>query len=115
MAGLSPMSPLAIHSNGGAGFVPAIPRLGIPAIQMSDAAYGVRSSGENGRYSTAMPSDIAGAATWDLDGAYEYGALIGRELRASGQRDRGRGRCGLARSDARAGRGCSSRRRRQGA
>ena len=84
MEGLSPMSPLAIHSNGGAGYVPAIPRLGIPAIQMSDAAYGVRNSGENGRYSTALPSDIAGAATWDLDGAYAYGALIGRELRAQG-------------------------------
>ena len=84
MVGLSPMSPLAIHSNGGAGYVPGIPRLGIPAIQMSDAAYGVRVSGENGRYSTALPSDIAGAATWDLEGAYEYGALIGRELRAQG-------------------------------
>ncbi len=84
MAGLSPMSPLAAHSNGGAGYVPAIPRLGIPAIQMSDAAYGVRSSGENGRYSTALPSDVAGAASWDLDAAYEYGALIGRELRAQG-------------------------------
>jgi beta-glucosidase len=84
MMGLSPMSPLAIHSNGGAGYVPAIPRLGIPAIQMSDAAYGVRSSGENGRYSTALPSDLAGAASWDLEAAYEYGALIGRELRAQG-------------------------------
>ncbi len=84
MMGLSPMSPLAIHSNGGAGYVPGIPRLGIPAIQMSDAAYGVRSSGENGRYSTALPSDVAGAASWDLDAAYEYGALIGRELRAQG-------------------------------
>lgn len=84
MAGLGPVSPLAVGSNGGAGYVPAIPRLGIPAIQMSDAAYGVRSSGENGRYSTALPSDIAGAATWDVDGAYAYGALIGRELRAQG-------------------------------
>lgn len=84
MVGLSPMSPLSIHSNGGAGYVPGIPRLGIPALQMSDAAYGVRVSGENGRYSTALPSDIAGAATWDLAGAYEYGALIGRELRAQG-------------------------------
>src|SRR5205814_4676851 len=84
MVGLSPMSPLAIHSNGGAGYVPEIPRLGIPALQMSDAAYGVRASGENGRYSTALPSDIAGAATWDLQGAYEYGALIGSELRAQG-------------------------------
>jgi beta-glucosidase len=84
MVGLSPMSPLAIHSNGGAGYVPGIPRLGIPALQMSDAAYGVRVSGENGRYSTALPSDVAGAATWDLEGACAYGALIGRELRAQG-------------------------------
>src|SRR5277367_1014958 len=84
MPGLSPMSPLAIHSNGGAGYTPGIPRLGIPGIQMSDAAYGIRSSGENGRYATALPADIAGAASWDLDAGYEYGALIGRELRAQG-------------------------------
>ena len=50
MASLGPVSPLAVKSNGGAGYVVAIPRLGIPAIQMSDAAYGVRNSGENGRY-----------------------------------------------------------------
>ena len=84
MAGLSPLSPLIVQSNGGAGYVPGIPRLGIPPIQMSDAAYGVRMSGENGRYSTALPSDVAGAASWDLEAAYEYGALIGRELRAQG-------------------------------
>src|SRR5579863_3747184 len=84
MVGLSPMSPLVIHSNGGAGYTPGIPRLGIPAIQMSDAAYGIRSSGENGRYSTALPADVAGAASWDLEAGYEYGALIGRELRAQG-------------------------------
>jgi beta-glucosidase len=84
MEGLSPMSPLAAQSNGGAGYVVGIPRLGIPGIQMSDAAYGVRMSGENGRYSTALPSDVAGAASWDLAAAYDYGALIGRELRAQG-------------------------------
>src|SRR6266446_5455264 len=84
MKDLSPISPLAVHSNGGAGYVVGIPRLGIPAIQMSDAAYGVRNSGENGRYSTALPDDLAGAASWDLDAAYEYGALIARELRAQG-------------------------------
>ena len=84
MSGLSPISARAQHSNGGAGYVVGVPRLGIPDIQMSDAAYGVRSSGENGRYSTALPSDLAGAATWDLDAAYQYGALIGRELRAQG-------------------------------
>ena len=84
MRGLSPMSPLAVQSNGGAGYVVGVPRLGIPDIQMSDAAYGVRSSGENGRYSTALPDNLASAASWDLDAAYEYGALIGRELRAQG-------------------------------
>src|SRR5450432_4677180 len=84
MKGLGPMSPLSVGSNGGAGFVVGIPRLGIPGIQMSDAAYGVRMSGENGKYSTALPADVAAAASWDLDAAYEYGALIGRELRAQG-------------------------------
>ena len=84
MAGLGPISPLAVHSNGGAGYVVGVPRLGIPPIQMSDAAYGVRVSGENGRYSTALPSNLASAASWDLDAAYEYGALIGEELRAQG-------------------------------
>lgn len=84
LPGLAPMSPEAVHSNGGAGYVVGIPRLGIPAIQMSDAAYGVRGSGENGRYSTALPSNLGSAASWDLQAAWQYGALIGRELRAQG-------------------------------
>jgi beta-glucosidase len=79
-----PPNPRAYLGNGGAGFVLGVPRLGIPIIQMSDAAYGVRSSAENGRYSTALPSGIAGAASWDTHAACEYGALIGRELRAQG-------------------------------
>ena len=70
--------------NGGAGFVLGVPRLGIPIIQMSDAAYGVRNSGDNGRYSTALPSNVASAASWDPQAACAYGALIGRELRAQG-------------------------------
>jgi beta-glucosidase len=70
--------------NGGAGFVLGVPRLGIPIIQISDAAYGVRSSGENGRYSTALPAPVGAAASWDTEAACAYGALIGRELRAQG-------------------------------
>jgi beta-glucosidase len=70
--------------NGGAGFVLAVPRLGIPFIQMSDAAYGVRMSAANGRYSTALPSNVASAASWDPQAACEYGTLIGKELRAQG-------------------------------
>jgi len=58
---------------------------GIPMIQISDAAYGVRASAQNGRYSsTALPSNIASAASWDTQAACDYGSLIGRELRAQG-------------------------------
>jgi len=84
MPGWGTPRPNAHLGNGGAGFVVGVARLGIPIIQMSDAAYGVRSSGENGRYSTALPSNIASAASWDPHAACEYGTLIGRELRAQG-------------------------------
>jgi beta-glucosidase len=84
MPGWERPKPYAYLGNGGAGFVLGVPRLGIPMIQISDAAYGVRSSGENGRYSTALPSNLAAAASWDMQAACAYGALIGRELRAQG-------------------------------
>ena len=79
-----PVTPENAPSNRGVGYDVGVPRLGIPGIDMSDAAYGVRSSGVNGRYSTALPANVAAAASWDVDAAYEYGALIGRELRAQG-------------------------------
>ncbi len=76
--------PLTYLSNGGAGMTVGVPRLGIPNIYMSDAAYGVRSSGENGRYSTALPSNVGAASSWNPEAACSYGALIGSELRAQG-------------------------------
>ena len=78
------VTPENAPSNRGVGYAVGVPRLGIPGIDMSDAAYGVRSSGANGRYSTALPANVAAAASWDPEAAYEYGALIGRELRAQG-------------------------------
>lgn len=71
-------------SNGGAGYSNAIPRLGIPAVQMADSAYGVTRGAANGRYATALPSNLGAASAWDPQAAFEYGALIGRELRAQG-------------------------------
>ena len=68
-------------SNGGAGVVQGVPRLGLPPIQLADSAVGVRGAAERGRYSTLLPSTIALAAAWDLNLAYEYGEVIGRELR----------------------------------
>jgi beta-glucosidase len=79
-----PLTQENMPSNRGVGYEVGVPRLGIPGIDMSDAAYGVRSSGANGRYSTALPANVAAAASWDTDAAYEYGKLIGTELRAQG-------------------------------
>ena len=76
--------PLTELSNGGAGYVQGIKRLGIPGLVISDAAYGVRDSGANGRYSTALPSSLGAASSWDTDSACAYGAVIGSELRAQG-------------------------------
>jgi beta-glucosidase len=54
---------------GGAGFVPGIPRLGLPHIQMTDGRSGVANAGS--RYATALPSSLAAAASWDLKVTHE--------------------------------------------
>jgi beta-glucosidase len=86
--GFRPSGPLGsqppTRSLGGAGYIPGIPRLDIPDLQMADAAVGVTRGSAFGRYSTALPSGASEASTWDLKVAHEYGALIGRELRDQG-------------------------------
>jgi len=69
---------------GGAGYVPGIPRLGIPDLQMTDGRSGVANTGRRGRYATALPCSLACAASWDPKVAYEYGALLGKEVRDLG-------------------------------
>jgi beta-glucosidase len=69
------------ESNGGAGVIPSIPRLGLPAIQLADSAYGVRDAAPRGRYATVLPSVMAEAATFDPKMAFAFGDVIGRELR----------------------------------
>ena len=76
--------PLTHLTNGGAGYVEGVPRLGIPPLVISDAGYGVRDSGANGKYSTAMPSSLGATSSWDVDSACEFGTVIGQELRAQG-------------------------------
>jgi beta-glucosidase len=72
------------NSLGGAGYVPGVPRLGIPALQMTDGRSGVANIGSRGIYTTALPSALANAASWDLEGSYEYGAQLGKEVRDLG-------------------------------
>src|SRR5690242_2659067 len=47
------------------GFIPGVPRLGIPDLQMTDCVEGVSLAGAKGRYATALPSAEAMAAAWD--------------------------------------------------
>ncbi|HUD23202.1 MAG TPA: glycoside hydrolase family 3 C-terminal domain-containing protein [Acidobacteriaceae bacterium] len=81
---LRPGSPVAAGHNGGAGFVPGIPRLHLPDINLADSAVGVRMAAPQSRYATLLPSVIGLAASWDPDAAFLYGSVIGRELRAQG-------------------------------
>lgn len=67
-----------------AGYVPGVPRLGIPTLRESDASLGVANQVEQrkGDVATALPSSLATAATFDPDLAYQGGAMIGAEARA---------------------------------
>jgi beta-glucosidase len=68
-----------------AGFIYGVPRLGIPHLWEADAGVGVASqAGPDARPGTALPSGLNTAATWDLQTAYEGGAMIGAEARAYG-------------------------------
>ena len=71
---------------GSAGFVPGVPRLGIPPLQETDAELGVANPGfiRPGDTATAMPSDLALASTWDRDLARREGEAVGAEARAKG-------------------------------
>jgi beta-glucosidase len=66
------------------GFIPGVPRLGIPDLQMTDCVEGVSGAGEKGRYATALPSAEAMVAAWDPALSYEIGTMIGNEVRSMG-------------------------------
>ncbi len=68
-----------------AGYFKGVPRLGIPELHETDAGVGVASQGgPHVRERTSLPSGIATAATWNPALAYQGGAMIGAEARASG-------------------------------
>jgi beta-glucosidase len=79
---------------GSAGFVPGVPRLGIPDQTQTDASMGVRNSFIP---STALPSSLATAASFDPQVARAGGAMIGAEARATGHNTMLSGGINLAR------------------
>jgi beta-glucosidase len=68
-----------------AGYVPGIPRLGVPALLMSDAGLGVTNPGfRPGDTATALPAGLALAASFNPSLAGAAGEVIGREARSRG-------------------------------
>jgi len=69
----------------GAGYIEGIARLGVPALKETDASLGVSYVGgirKDG--STALPSGLAQAASWNPALLEQGGAMIGSEARAKG-------------------------------
>lgn len=86
---------------GTAGYIPGIARLGVPALHFADGSVGV---GNQAGQATALPSSIASAATWDPALAYDYGWVIGHQLRAYGINANLGGNVNLAGREPRCGR-----------
>ncbi|MCJ1675901.1 glycoside hydrolase family 3 C-terminal domain-containing protein [Streptomyces sp. APSN-46.1] len=66
---------------GQAGYLPGVPRLGIPALRFADGPAGVRVA----KPATALPAPVLLASAFDPGLAREYGRVLGREGRALGQ------------------------------
>ena len=64
-----------------AGYLPGIPRLGIPSLRLADGPPGVATS----QLSTGMTQTMGVAATFDPGTARANGVVIGRDARALGQ------------------------------
>lgn len=69
----------------GAGYVPGLPRLGVPALRETDASlgvayvFGLRKDG-----ATALPSGLAMASSWNDALVEQGGRMIGGEAKAKG-------------------------------
>lgn len=79
-------SPAPDYVTPGAGYVPGIPRLGIPDIMETDATLGITNplGARTGDVATAFPSGLSLAATFDPAIAYQSGKTIGSEARSKG-------------------------------
>ncbi|ORT60933.1 glycoside hydrolase family 3 N-terminal domain-containing protein [Streptomyces sp. CB03238] len=69
------------RSLGQAGWIPGVPRLGIPPLRLADGPAGVRVRA----HATALPAPVMLASAFDPALAHEYGRVIGHEGRALGQ------------------------------
>lgn len=70
----------------GAGYIPGVPRLGVPSLRETDASLGVTNPFgiRPGDTATALPSSLALAASFNPDLAYRGGRAVGLEARSKG-------------------------------
>src|SRR5262249_31426405 len=89
-------------NNMSAGYTPGVPRLGIPALQSSDASMGVTNPGyrPDDQGATAFPASVVVGASFNPRLARDGGEAIGREARIRGFNVQLAGGCNLARDPA---------------
>jgi beta-glucosidase len=68
-------------TQGEAGYLPGVPRLGVPPLRLTDGPAGVRVNTPT----TAMPAPISLAASFSAADALHYGSVLGRDARARNQ------------------------------
>lgn len=70
----------------GAGYIPGVARLGIPALNETDASLGIANPRQvrKGDGATGLPSGLALASTWDPELAHAAGVMVGSEARDKG-------------------------------
>ena len=74
-----------IHDAAHYRYVPGLPRLGIPSLQVTNGPAGVGPGGAGPQKpATALPAPIALAASWDPKLARIYGRIAGEEARSLG-------------------------------
>ncbi len=78
-------TPIPADAIVGAGYIPGVPRLSVPALRETDASLGVAFvMGARKDGATALPSGLAMAATWNPALVRRGGEVIGSEARAKG-------------------------------
>jgi len=69
------------EGSSGAGYMPGVPRLGIPPLRLADGPAGIRTRWP----ATALPAPVALGASFDPTLARAFGEVVGREGRARNQ------------------------------
>jgi beta-glucosidase len=84
LAELSLEEKVALCAGSGPWHTTPVPRLGIPALKVSDGPNGVRGNGISGASAACFPVGAALAATWNVDLIRRVGDALGQEAQSKG-------------------------------